>query len=176
MSIQAVCRHAAFKAAPMKTRKPMSRVLRRSCDLADILIDMGNRSCLKPVFVHWIRGLAFCIDGRWRALRASSSALWEKKAGLHTRRDPNIRRDLVHRKVGSGAATSRKRKAWSEPVYERAIEQHRYFMAACKVMDGAKQVALVCDDSHIPRRDRLCGALMNLDSGACCWLPPQDSL
>ena len=120
------------------------------------------------------RGAAFFIDLRWRALGASSSALWEKDTRLHARKDPTVRRDLV---LGD-KKTSRKRKATGPPdvqVYERVIEQHRYFLSACQAMDGAPQVALVCDGSGISRQERLCGALMNLDTGACCWLPPQDA-
>ena len=91
-----------------------------------------------------------------------------------------MRRDLVLGGGESDKKTSRKRKATGRPeveVYERVIEQHRYFLSACQSMDCAAQVALVCDGSGISRQERLCGALMNLDTGACCWLPPpQDAV
>ena len=42
VDIQSVLSHGAFKTAPQKTRTSLSQCLRRSCDLTEIMTDMGS--------------------------------------------------------------------------------------------------------------------------------------
>eukprot|EP00972_Heterocapsa_arctica_P010379 1525995-Heterocapsa_arctica.AAC.1 len=57
--------------------------------------------------------------------------------------------------------------------YEKRMECLRYWKAGHQAMSEAKHLAVVVDGTRLGGRERLCGSMLNLESGVAAWMPPQ---
>ena len=58
-------------------------------------------------------------------------------------------------------------------VYEKRMECFRYWKAAHQAMSEATQLAVAVDGTRLGGRERLCGCMLTLETGAAAWMPPQ---
>ena len=77
------------------------------------------------------------------------------------------------KKVSKKASAAVKKLARDCLTPEEARLQVRYHRAAQQKFSGARRIAVAPDGTRISKRERLCGPIMDLDSGFSAWCAPQ---
>ena len=152
--------------------------------LVELLERLRGKSQLKWIFLQVLFGVADHLEQSFQQLGWPTDAFVH--AASHTvghRKDPVLRHALAckaassrwarngKRLVAAAAATGRQMQ--DAASYEKTWEMFLYWRNVQHEFRGSLLVAIAPDATRIGGRSRLCGPIMDLQSGLAAWMPPQ---